>query len=376
MFSLVSVVIPAFNQEKFLSEALTSVINQSYSDLEIILVDDGSTDSTLSIAYQYAEKDERITVLTQSNRGPAAARNRGIQAARGGLIALLDGDDRMALHRIAKQVDTLLQERGIAIVYTALGLMDEEGKESGVLRSHDYSPENFLPHQFFRNVIPGPSTILARRECLLAHPYNEALLHAEDYDLMLRLAHHYQFKYLDEALTFYRRHSKNLSNSLSDHLEAEKKIMPLYSVEHIAAVIEKSTLSPLQKTLLKGKILFKKEEWQAAIALLTIIDNLRESSFYLGNCFAKLRRWEEAFNAYHKELNICMNHPACHNNLGILYAMKNDYKEAAYHFHAALQEKKGYMDAEFNLRHLNQVDALKWTWRELRPDLLPYRTDE
>jgi glycosyltransferase involved in cell wall biosynthesis len=111
--ALVSVVIPVFNGERFLREAVQSVLDQKYSPLEIIIVDDGSTDATETVARSFSET---VRYLRQTNQGPAAARNRGIEHARGDLIAFLDADDVWPEGKLELQLPYLINDRTIDIV--------------------------------------------------------------------------------------------------------------------------------------------------------------------------------------------------------------------------------------------------------------------
>ena len=97
--------------------------------------------------------------------------------------------------RVVKQLAVFESDPTVDIVYTALRLIDLENNPIGEMHGQEIPPENFLAQLLFRNVIPGPSTIMAKRNCLAHNPYNEAFVHAEDYELMTRLAHHYRFKY-------------------------------------------------------------------------------------------------------------------------------------------------------------------------------------
>ncbi|MBA2369009.1 MAG: glycosyltransferase [Candidatus Protochlamydia sp.] len=368
--SLVSVIIPAFNQAPFLAEALESVLQQSYSHIEILLIDDGSTDGSPAIALTYAQKDPRLHYIRQENKGPAAARNLGITKSSGAYLCLLDGDDRMAPERIALQLKAFQDDPSIDIVFTALGIIDQEGNSLGIMRSLDYAYENFLPHLFFRNVIPGPSTIMAKKHCFVQNPYDETFIHAEDYELMVRLAHLYHFKYLNLPLTDYRRHKENLSNNLNAHRQAEIIVLARYSLEHIASTVNKSSLSTEEKTMLLGKIFFNLEHIEKALALFQGLA-APLASFYAGNCYAKLQKWNEGRRAYLEALRLDPLNAACHNNLGVLYALQ-EIDKAAFHFQQAVKLKSGYQDALFNLAHRDKPALMRWTWRELRPDLLPY----
>src|SRR5260221_13338575 len=123
---LVSVVIPAFNAEAHIAEVLDSVRQQTLHDLEVILVDDGSTDGTVREAQRLAG-DLDLTVMCQANAGPAAARNAGIRRARGRYCAFVDADDLMLPQRLAAQADLLDREPGTGLVFTDLMTFDDGG---------------------------------------------------------------------------------------------------------------------------------------------------------------------------------------------------------------------------------------------------------
>ena len=116
MEPLVSIVIPVYNVENFVKDTLSSVCNQTYKNIEIICVDDGSTDNSLSVLNFYSEKDKRIKVLSQSNSGVSAARNNGIRAAEGEYICFLDSDDFMHPQNVELQVKAIT-DSGADIVY-------------------------------------------------------------------------------------------------------------------------------------------------------------------------------------------------------------------------------------------------------------------
>ncbi|MFR1908060.1 MAG: glycosyltransferase family 2 protein [Clostridium neonatale] len=117
MKPLVSIIIPVYNAASFLSECLDSVINQTYKNLEIICVNDGSTDASLSIIKKYAKKDKRIRYYTQKNKGQSAARNIGIKMCKGEYISFIDSDDMIDLHTISVAVDLFLNEHVDMVLY-------------------------------------------------------------------------------------------------------------------------------------------------------------------------------------------------------------------------------------------------------------------
>lgn len=209
---LVSVIIPAYNAENFLEETLLSVISQTYKNLEIFAIDDGSQDGTPQIVKKIMEKDVRVMLLQQSNQGVAAARNLGIKKAQGDYIAPLDADDIWYPKKIEKQVECFLEnDSSIGLVYAWSVGIDEEGF---INRRRCIVPtvegNVFLP-LLCSNLINTASTPLIRRTCLEKVGYYNCELKqknaqgCEDWELYLRIAQYYQFRVVPEILVGYRK---------------------------------------------------------------------------------------------------------------------------------------------------------------------------
>lgn len=156
---LVSVIMPSFNAERFIAESIDSVISQTVQDWELIIVDDASTDATVNIAADYQRRDPRIRLIAQAtNRGAASARNRGLDDARGKLIAFIDSDDIWYPEKTAKQIAAL--ERCQAdIAYTAYERVRECGLRSAIVSV----PDRIDYHTMIHRCIIGCSTSLVRR---------------------------------------------------------------------------------------------------------------------------------------------------------------------------------------------------------------------
>lgn len=371
---LITVIVPAYNQESYLSEAIESILAQTYSNLEVIIIDDGSQDQTYAICQSYQARDRRIRTLSQSNRGPSAARNRGILEAKGPYICFLDGDDIMEGSRIEKELLAFERDYRVGIVYSAVRLIDFEGKPLGEIHSPSFLPENFLSYLFFRNLVPSISTTMIKRQLLLEHLFDESLRYAEDYDLIVRLAHHTQVAYIDTPLLLYRRHSHNLSHNLAAHRQTELQILKRYGPEHIAAVVQGTSLPDEDKGLLLGKIFFNMEEIEKSIYLLKALPHSALAAFYLGNCYFVQEHSDEALASYLRSIILDPSNAASHNNLGVIYARKHHNQQAFEHFTKALELKPGYCDPQANLKNL-KLEEPDWkvTLRELRPTLMPYK---
>lgn len=211
MAPLVSVIIPAYNAAAFLEETLSSAVNQIYTPLEIILVDDGSLDETAAIAREFPQ----ITYLHQINSGVSAARNRALAAAQGELIAFLDADDLWPNEKIAKQVSFMLDQPEIGFTYTLHRCFLD--------RSIDAAPL-WVRRQWFENDEPGivPSALMVHRNVLdEIGLFNTSYFVAEDVDWMLRAKEKgIKMEVISELLLFKRVHSNNLSG----HVDAQSQL--------------------------------------------------------------------------------------------------------------------------------------------------------
>lgn len=215
---LVSVVIPAFNASDTLEQTLLSVSAQTYRNLEIIVVDDGSADHTALIARNYGKLDPRVRLVQKSNGGVASARNAGTQAASAEFVAFIDADDLWHPTKITKQM-ALLTNSGndMALVYAPFRRIDMSGMVLGSSRNHRVDGWVVNRH-FFVNIIGNGSSILVRKHVLeQIGGYSTRLREAnaqgcEDLLLQLRIALHYQFGTVPEYLVGYRQSPGNMSS--------------------------------------------------------------------------------------------------------------------------------------------------------------------
>lgn len=375
---LVSVIIPIYNQETFLVNCIESVIKQTYQNWEIILCDDGSTDSSPEICQAYALKETRVHYFCQENKGDASARNLGIAHAQGDYFAMLDADDLFHREKIEILVREFRINSQIDLIYTGLRVVDENGQVIGQFRAHDYPPENVLIEMFIRNEIATQSVVMGKRECFERFQYNEKYRHASDYDLMLCLAHCYCFKYIDLLLTDYRRHQQNMTNKLAVQWQGVVQILSDFGYAHIANLIDQSSFEKEEKFFLKGFFLYNLMQYNEAVDFFKKSSNPREL-FYLGNCYVQLNRLDEAISCYQAAIvsDNCAN-VACYNNLGVLYAKKGKIEKAQELFKKSVVLKPGYLDATQNLGAslAGNLGDFKFTWRELRSHLIPYKLED
>ncbi len=204
----VSVVIPAYNAEQFIREALDSVLAQTYRDFEVLVVDDGSTDSTREIVASYGEP---VRCIEQANAGPSAARNRGVREARGELIAFLDADDLWMPEKLAEQAPLFDAEGRVGLVYCQAERIGADGR---ILTTPDRpKPEGKVFEDFLRRNHCPTSGAVVRRECFAqCGGFREDMSQAEDWHLWLRIARRYEFRAVQRPLVRHRVHPGGLTS--------------------------------------------------------------------------------------------------------------------------------------------------------------------
>ena len=211
---LVSVILAAYNAETFLPAALESVLSQSFRDFEVLLIDDGSTDATPTIADSFASRDNRIRVIHQKNQGLAMSLNRGLELARGEFIARMDADDECLPERFERQVQFLRAHPDVGICGTWMKVI---GSKKGGIWKHPSDDASIKSRLMFRTALCHP-TVMARRNLFDQHGlrYDPSHRHTEDYDLWSRLIPLTNFANLEEILYLYRRYSGQVTQR-ADH---------------------------------------------------------------------------------------------------------------------------------------------------------------
>ena len=221
--SLVSIIIPCYNQALFLAEAIESALHQTYGSVEIIVVDDGSTDTTSHIAKSYT----KVHYIRQANRGVTSARNVGLKVSRGDYVLFLDADDRLLSNAIEEGVKSLELNSDYALAFGTFHMIDIDGNRKGEPHFFEMRPYGF--NDFLeKNLIGNPGVALHRKQALLAVDgfdlENQA---AGDYDLYLRITKLFPITCHTQTVLEYRRHGGNMSDNpaimLSGCLGALKK---------------------------------------------------------------------------------------------------------------------------------------------------------
>lgn len=224
---LVSVIIPAYNAEKTIAETLKCVLAQSYQDIEIIVVDDGSTDQTRTLLDTYAAAHPKIQVISQANAGVAAARNTAIAAAKGAYIAPIDADDLWHPHRIERHLKAL-ESAGprAAVAYSPFYVIDPQSTVCGQSTNFNLSGNVFYA-LLKQNLVGNGSGLLIKTDALRhVGGYSPGLRElgaqgCEDYLLQLHLAYHYDYVCVPEYLIGYRTYAGNMSSDKIKMLRSE-----------------------------------------------------------------------------------------------------------------------------------------------------------
>jgi glycosyltransferase involved in cell wall biosynthesis len=231
MSNLVSIIIPAYNAERFIGRTLSSALNQTFKDIEVIVVNDGSTDDTQFIVQNFAVNDRRVRLFNTMNRGVALARNFGIENARGTYVAFLDADDLWHPTKIERQFKALSAHAADptwGAVYAFHRVIDEEDRVIDIGRGTMNCRGYVLARNFVLKFVGNGSSLLVRREAALAVDgfdpwYAEAGVGGcEDLDFELRLAAQYRIEAVRSFLIGYRVYEGNMS---SDRVRMAKSVV-------------------------------------------------------------------------------------------------------------------------------------------------------
>jgi len=276
-YPLISVIIPNYNYARYLNVTISSVLSQSYPNIEIIVVNNGSTDNSLQVLRQFGSQ---IILVDQQNLGQSGARNSGLRVARGDLIAFLDADDIWEKNKLEKQIRLITQET--ELVYSGITrFRDESGQIESVL----------LPqfkgdcHQYFTDltavsiVLSGESTSLFTRNLLnLVGNFDSELNSASGWDFFRRCSRFTMFDFVSEPLTNYRLHESNMSNSsLSNIRDIRKAYKKLFADDKwfLSDKQKESIVSRLEFSFAKTYL----KEKQFALFIQTLI-KLRKNRYF------------------------------------------------------------------------------------------------
>lgn len=286
----VTVIMPVFNREKYLKESIESILNQTFSDFEFLIIDDGSTDNGEKIIKEYEKKDPRIRLLNNTKKkGIVGALNTGIEQAKGDYIARMDSDDISLPERIEKQISFLEKNPEVGACGTWVKVF---GKHENMIWNMPVDFENIKSTMLFSTGVANPTGVIRRRLFSeLKFWYDDNLIVAEDYDFWTRIAEATKIANLSEVLFLYRTHDSNIgvTSNNKEKVQCSKKVM--------LKQIEKMKISPtdeeldIHEKIGNSRIIGGKEFIRRANAWL---DKLSEAN-------KKTRRYEE--KSFQKVIN-------------------------------------------------------------------------
>lgn len=208
---LLTVGIPFYNNEKTLAAAINSVLIQTYYNFELILIDDGSTDKSYDVAYEFAQKDPRVQLLCDGeNKGLVSRLNQIIDLAKGDYIARMDSDDMMMPEKLEKQMKVLMANDKIDVVDTAAFIINEKDAPTGLRKMFDIS--NWSKKNVLQKRLMFHPTIVAKTSWYKKNKYDEAFRRSEDFELWCRSFEGSVFARVYEPLFFYREGKVNINN--------------------------------------------------------------------------------------------------------------------------------------------------------------------
>lgn len=222
----VSVIIPTYNRAHLVGRAIQSVLNQTYNDFELIIVDDGSTDNIDDIIKDFQKKEKRIKYIRhEKNRGGSAARNTGIKASRGEYIAFLDSDDEWLKEKLKRQIKVFKNASSeVGVVYTGFLVIDERSNE--IKRIFTPKKRGYIYKDLLFEVCVGTcSTLVIKKECFnQVGMFDEKLPAHQDWDLEIRISKYYKYNFIKTPLVKYYLHTIQISKNFN------AKITSLYTV--------------------------------------------------------------------------------------------------------------------------------------------------
>lgn len=223
----ISVLMPVYNAERFLEEALSSISKQTFKDFELLIINDGSTDSSASIIQKYARDDPRIQIINQANQGVGDSLIRGANLVKGRYTARMDADDIALPSRLEEEYQYLESHPKCAVIATVVRVIDDAGKFKGFWTAdkETLTPKQISSRLPIENCIAHPS-IMIRTSVLKMFGFDASQVPAEDYDLWLRLlSAGYEIHKLPTPLMLYRVHDDSVSQQGNKKTSATRIIL-------------------------------------------------------------------------------------------------------------------------------------------------------
>lgn len=390
----VSAIIPAYNSSPFIQDTIESLLAQSISLSEIIVVDDLSSDDTYEVVLKIAQSSHGIVKIRRltENCGPSQSRNIGLGMAREKLVLLMDHDDIADNMLVEEEYDKFMELEddspgSYVLVHSAYSQIDQDGFGiSGVHRWRQVGKDEVLGYMLVRNRILSCSGVLMKKELALrVGGFDCGLRYSQDWDLWLRLAETGGFGYVDSPLVKIRRHSNNLSRIISDAEKDELTILSRYAIPFIEKAIYRRKSTRLMNRIDFVSVLYRLGRWDEGFRIIKDVINKRPDLsspfFWAGLYYVKNGDLYAAKEAFEQAIEIDPENGAALNNYGVIVALCGEHGKAAGLLKNAIAMLPNYLDAKHNLSCLERkpghdASCFKFTLRELRPVLLTYADTE
>lgn len=306
-----TVIMPVYNGEKYLKEAVDSVLSQTFTDFDLLILNDNSSDATASILEDYAKKDDRVVVVTKTfNEGPANLRNEGIEKANTPLIALLDADDIALPTRFEKQIKVLEADKELALCGTWFTIFGDK-KEKVIKHAVEHDD---LKVQFLHSCGLGNSTVMFKKSAIKDLRFEHEYVPAEDYGLWSEFIANSKFYNIPESLVRYRWHPGNISQTKEENLRIAEVAIKKRQLTRLGIdQNSEKAIYYVNAVCLKRKQSFEDIK-QTIVASYELLEKNKTIQFYNQNVFQK-----------HIERTILRTiRNAKKNNLGYFNYVKNE----------------------------------------------------
>ena len=261
----VSIVMAAYNPGRFIVPAIESLLNQTYENLEVIIINDGSTDNTAQLVQPYLQ-DDRLRYYEQENAGQTIAKNNGIKHATGEFVGFLDADDFFALNKIEMQISAFDLDPRIGVVYSNAASVNEHSQVTKFRSNAWTCYSGIVTEQLFRrNFIPFSAAIIRKQALDELGAFDESIAMGIDWELWLRLSTKYHFHHIDETLLYYRIWEGQMSHKWKKRYEWTDHIMRQFVAQYPEALSDKAIRTAYADTYTcRGNLYLSREQNRAA----------------------------------------------------------------------------------------------------------------
>ncbi|KEI97150.1 hypothetical protein N494_12865 [Clostridium botulinum A2B7 92] len=377
----ISAIMAVYNREKYLSEAIESIINQSYDNWELIMVNDASTDNSHEICMYYKNKyPDKINYINLRNNGGAGnSFYTGTISASGSFITFVGSDDIQLKDKFKEAIKFLKSNPSIDMVFSNYETITADGIRTGrklVMPQYINNNKKLLDYELRRNYMFSGLCIMKNSKDII---FDKNLRYSEDYDLFLKLIYKgYKAAFTNKVFTLVRIHEGNLSARYKDTNEAVRYILNKYSFKDLYLKLKANGLEDRRIYNTFGIVCLIKEEYEKALCYLqkfnydSVMDeDYCDNLFYIAASFYYLGKYKESIMFLQKASLIINDEPTNYNNIAVIKSIIGEKKEALKYLSKALDLEPLYMDAKLNLENLKNNKPLdRYTKKFLRKNVV------